>query len=259
MRSLLPERQGKAGCGNSVSDLQSQGTDILPGQGPHDIGAFESDRTAGIVDSRGFLIQDKKSPKVTEKREVDSASKAAVASGVHPGKASPTAGPSTAVKEESDETGKGKKPTPTRSTSRHRRRRRSRSRRREKKQSRGSPSPVVVEDQAVAVGIGLEVEEEFEEEGEEEEDKGGSQDDEVIRNPQKFELRQTAKPSSRKPLPRRPRTPSVSPPGYRARDPAPLKRWKGWAHVYRGQERQSKGKGKGGKGRPSKGKPWHRR
>ena len=174
-----------------------------------DCEVFESDRTAGTVDSRGYLIQDKKSPKATEKKEGDKTPKAAVAAGVHPGKASPTAGPSTAVKEEISDTSKGKKPTPTRSPSRHRRRRRSRSRRRERKQSRGSPSPVVVEEQAEAVSIGPEVEEEVAEEGEEEEEQVGSQDDEVIRNPQKFELRQTAKPSSRKPLPRRPRTPSV--------------------------------------------------
>ena len=224
-----------------------------------DCEVFETDRTAGIVDARGFLIQEKKGSKATEDQEAGNTAKAAAATGVHPGKASPTAGPSTAVKEECNDTGKDRKPTPARSTSKHRRRRRSRSRRREKRQSRGSPSPVVVEEQAEAVSIGPEVEEEYGDEGEEEEDQGGSQDDEVIRNPQKFELRQTAKPSSRKPLPRRPRTPSVSPPGYRERDPAPLKRWKGWAHVYRGQERQSKGKGKGGKGRPSKGKPWHRR
>ena len=131
--------------------------------------------------------------------------------------------------------------------SKHRRRRRSRSRRREGKKARGSPSPVVVEDQAEVVGTEPEENDEIEEpEGEEEEPpEVGSQDDEVEQNPKKFELRQTAKPSSRKPLPRRPRTPSVSPPGYHSRDPAPLKRWKGWQHVYRGQQRQAKGKGKG--------------
>ena len=51
------------------------------------------------------------------------------------------------------------------------------------------------------------------EEEEEEEPEIENKDDEVDKHPEKLELRQVAKPSNRKPLPRRPRTPSVSPPG----------------------------------------------
>ena len=153
------------------------------------------------------------------------------------------------------------KASSARSPSRHRRRRRSRSRRRDKKKERGKASPEVKPKKEEIPAADPDVGDEFEalEEEEEEDPEAGSQDDEVEKHPEKFELRQIAKPSPRKPLPRRPRSPSVSPPGYRSRDPAPIKRWKGWQHVYRGQERQAKGKGKGGKGRPSKGKSWRRK
>lgn len=222
---------------------------------------FEADRTAGIVDAQGYLIEAKKPDKLPAKQVEKAPGQAALASGEHPGTENAAARPSKAVKEEIKEPSKRKRSPSVQSRSRRRRKRRSQSRKEEKKRSRGSPSPVVVEEQAEVVGTEPEAEEEVEplEEEEEELQEPEDQDDEVIRNPQKFELRQTAKPSSRKPLPRRPRTPSVSPPGYHSREPAPIKRWKGWAHVYRGQERQSKGKGKGGKNRPPKGQAWHRR
>lgn len=221
---------------------------------------FEADRASGVVDAQGYLVEEKKAVKEEVKKETKSPTKVESVSGEHPGKEHPSAGPSRADKGRKEDTHKSK-PTRARSRSKLRRRHRSRSRRRESRKSRGTPSPVVVEEQAEVVGTEPEEDGEIEEpEGEEEEPpENGSQDDEVEQNPKKFELRQTAKPSSRKPLPRRPRTPSVSPPGYHSRDPAPIKRWKGWQHVYRGQERQAKGKGKGGKGRPSKGQSWHRR
>ena len=218
---------------------------------------FEADRASGVVDAQGYLIEQKKPVKEEEnKKDTKSSAKAESVAGEHPGKEHPSAGPSMAVKEESEgnEGTRKSKSSRARSTSRHRRRRRSRSRRRESKKTRGSPSPVVVEEQAEVVGTEPEDNEDFEElEGEEEEPPRSRIDDEVEQNPKKFELRQTAKPSSRKPLPRRPRAPSVSPPGYHSRDPAPLKRWKGWQHVYRGQQRQAKGKGKGGRAAPLKG------
>ena len=215
---------------------------------------FEADRASGLVDAQGYLVEQKKAVKEdVEKKATKSPTKGEAVAGEHPGKEHPSAGPSTAVKEEIEGTKKSKS-SRARSRSRHRRRQRSRSRRRESKKSRGTPSPVVVEEQAEVVGTEPEGNDEVEEpEGEEEEaPEDGSQDEEVEQNPKKFELRQTAKPSSRKPLPRRPRTPSVSPPGYHSRDPAPLKRWKGWQHVYRGQ--QSKGKQRV-KGRAEKAAP----
>ena len=203
---------------------------------------FEADRTAGLVDSQGYLVEKKDIKPAEEKAP----GKSGPVSGEHPGHEDPSAQPSRSEKAESEVTQK-EKPASARSSSRHRRRRRSRSRRREKKKARGSPSPVEVAEKEELIATEPEAEEELEALEEEEED------------PAKYELRQIAKPSSSKPLPRRPRTPSVSPPGYHSRDPAPIKRWKGWQHVYRGQERQARGKGKGGKGRPSKGKQWHRK
>lgn len=72
----------------------------------------------------------------------------------------------------------------------------------------------------------------------------------------KFNLSRTAKPSARKPLPRRPRTPSHSPPGYYQEESQRAPRWKGYKHVLRGQyysHNRGSGRGKG------KGKGWHRR
>ena len=193
-------------------------------------------------------------------KEEKAPGKSGPVSGEHPGHEDPLAGPSRSEKEESEATQK-EKPATALSSSRHRRRRRSRSRRREKKKDRGSPGPVEVAEKEELIATEPETKEELESLEEEEEDPGetGSQDDDVEKHPAKYELRQIAKPSSRKPVPRRPRTPSVSPRRYHSRDSAPIKRWKGWQHVFRGQERQGRGKGKGGKGRPSKGKQWHRK
>lgn len=58
-----------------------------------------------------------------------------------------------------------------------------------------------------------------------------SPNEEVARNPERAGLRKTPKPSARKPLPRRPRTPSRSPPGYRQRHREGGKKWKGIKHV----------------------------
>lgn len=65
----------------------------------------------------------------------------------------------------------------------------------------------------------------------------------------KLELKRTAKPSARKPLPR-PRSPSYSPPGYHDRGGQQPKKWKGLKHVIRGQlyystgSQRNKGPGK---------------
>ena len=67
-----------------------------------------------------------------------------------------------------------------------------------------------------------------------------------------------AKPSARKPLPRRPWTPSHSPPGYHdqdQRDENKPKRWKGYKHVLRGQYYAPHGSGRGKGG----GKRWRRK
>ena len=85
-----------------------------------------------------------------------------------------------------------------------------------------------------------------------------SPDTEVARDPEGAGLRKVPpKPSARKPLPRRPRTPSRSPPGYRGHRQDGPKKWKGVKHIIRGQTL-----GYSSKGRPPKGKgkgKWHRR
>lgn len=220
-----------------------------------DTEAFELDKTAGVVDSRGFLVE--------AARGVKERVPGAYEAGVHTGSKHPESSGASTKKEAESTEGEGKKAESSRRR-RHRReekkRSKSRSRRREKKSGRGTKSPEVAKEEVVATASEPEAAEELCEEPEEDHE-DGSQDDEVEQRPQGYGLRQAAKPSSRKPLPRRPRTPSVSPPGFRSGEPTTAKRWKGWAHVVRGQERfnKGKGKGKGGKGRPFKGQTWPRR
>ena len=218
--------------------------------------AFERDRAAGVVDIEGYLV-------TVSQKEAKAAVPEPLAAGVHPGKQDPEAGPAV-VKKEKKEGEEG----------RHRRRRReektrsrSKSRRRERKKQRKEPTPEPVEE------VKTEAEEPFEEaeyEAEVETDENDeeiddeshhdveSPDAEVARDPEGAGLRKVPpKPSARKPLPRRPRTPSRSPPGYRGRQQDGPKKWKGVKHIIRGQAlgysskgRQPKGKGKG---------KWHRK
>lgn len=138
---------------------------------------------------------------------------------------------------------------------------RHRSKRKEKKDKSGTPDPessgieTTPEEKPRPSARAEEQEEQPEEElvqTEEEE-----QDDADTGN--RLELKRAAKPSARKPLPRRPRSPSYSPPGYRDREDQKPKKWKGLKHVIRGQlyynsgPPRRKGQGKG------KGKRWHRK
>ena len=80
-----------------------------------------------------------------------------------------------------------------------------------------------------------------------------------VESDKKFELKRTAKPSARKPLPRRPRSPPYSPPGHRRQEEQKPKKWKGLKYVIRGQTYYNSGASRGkGKGK-GKGKKWHQR
>ena len=226
-----------------------------------DTEAFESDKTSGIVDQSGYLI---------EKKETKAKPTQQVAAGEHPGDSHPQAASAGVKKERQEETETG---TPGSST-RHRRRRRedkgtsrSRSRRRERRKTKREPTPEPVPEVATEqeeVHEEAEEEAEFETEENEELSEGPSQHDdvspdtEVARDPEGAGLRKVPpKPSARKPLPRRPRTPSRSPPGFRGRQQESTKKWKGVKHIIRGQTL-----GYSSKGRPPKGKgkgKWHRR
>lgn len=227
-----------------------------------DTEAFESDRTSGVVDIEGYLVQvrkvdkDKLPPKL--------------AAGVHPGEQDPrAASASSAPKEKEPDASSPDK------QSKHRRRRReekaksrSRSRRRDRKKVKKEPTPEPeeeeVEEQEEAEAEADEAEAEVEPEEKEDELNDTRHNDEVspntevARDPKGAGLRKVpAKPSARKPLPRRPRTPSRSPPGYRDQRQQTGKKWKGVKHIIRGQAlgysdpgRRPKGKGKG---------KWHRK
>ena len=224
--------------------------------------AFEADKTAGVVDQNGYLVsggQDSKSKPA-----------APLAAGVHPGGSHPEAG-SAVVKKEKQDSEEAVTPGPT---SRHRRRRRedkarsrSRSRRRDRKKPKKEPSPVPEEEVEAEPEEELddaEDEEAVETDEKEDDDEVASHHDEVspdtevARDPEGAGLRKVPpKPSARKPLPRRPRTPSRSPPGYRGHRQDGPKKWKGVKHIIRGQTL-----GYSSKGRPPKGKgkgKWHRR
>ena len=188
-----------------------------------------------------------------------------LSAGVHPGQRDPqasSAAPNKATKEV--ETG-GASENPGKQRRRRREdkaRSRTRSRRRERKKAKKEPTPEPEE--LVATEAEVE-EEEADAEGEAEaevkdeevevtpHDDEASPDTEVARDPEGAGLRKVPpKPSARKPLPRRPRTPSRSPPGFRDRRPQPAKKWKGVKHIIRGQTlgysdygRRLKGKGKG--------------
>ena len=227
-----------------------------------DTEAFEADKTAGVVDQQGYLI---------EKKDTKAGASQKFAAGVHPGKEDPAAA-SAGVKKDKKEESEAATPG---SSTRHRRRRRdekdksrSRSRKRERRKAKKEPTPEPVKEEVVEEEEEVEepeneaeVESEPDEEASEDpsqHDDGVSPDTEVARDPEGAGLRKVPpKPSARKPLPRRPRTPSRSPPGYRGRQPEGTKKWKGVKHIIRGQAL-----GYSNKGRPPKGKgkgKWHRR
>ena len=227
-----------------------------------DTEAFETDKTSGVVDQQGYLIE-KKDTKVRPPLQL--------AAGEHPGDQHPQAASAGVKKEKQAEAEVG---TPG-SSSRHRRRRReekgksrSRSRRRDRRKTKKEATPepeqevaTEPEEEQEEAAIEAEVETEENEEVSEEpsqQDDDVSPDTEVARDPEGAGLRKVPpKPSARKPLPRRPRTPSRSPPGYRGRQQEPTKKWKGVKHIIRGQTL-----GYSSKGRPCKGKgkgKWHRR
>lgn len=221
---------------------------------------YESDRTAGLVAEDGAPIPGKGREPGPDP----------FAQGIHLGTRDPGAGSSSVpVKKEAEaEKDQEKEPVvdakPEQEKAKRRRRRtrsrsrrdRTRSRRRKSKgseqQSRGK-SPVHTEEETAPVASG---EETFvgtlsgdENEAVDEEKPEVKDDDESDR---KYSLSRTAKPSARKPLPRRPRTPS---PGYYQEDSSRAPRWKGYKHVLRGQYYSNRGSGRG----KNSGKGWHRR
>ena len=214
---------------------------------------FESDRTAGLVDPKGYLVD-------TSKGAKDRAP-GAYEAGIHTGEKNPESSAASSKKEqESNEDEIKEKPSSRRRRRRgERERSRSRSQRKEKRKERGEGSPEKEKErsrsrrregkkkQEVASPI---EEEEVGTEPEPSPEKG--------RDPERAGLRKVpAKPSARKPLPRRPRTPSRSPPGYRGRSHEGGKKWKGVKHIIRSQTLGYSSKGRSSKGK-GKGK-WHRR
>ena len=136
-----------------------------------------------------------------------------------------------------------------RSRSRSRRSRTRRRSREKKDKKRGSPSPEKKKEvdkkptsPPAEEDDGVEVATEEEEEAAPEEIK-----DDAEAN-KRYSLTRTAKPSARKPLPRRPRTPSHSLPRYCEEEERKAPRWKGYKHVLRGQyySNHGGGRGKGG-------------
>lgn len=229
---------------------------------------FEADRTAGLVDDSGAPV-----PGKTRAVNKEVSGPDPFVPGEHRGTRDPGAGPARVQVKKEHEADREKEPvadaksgkTADRERSRRRRRRTrsrskrdgSRARRRSSKKEEAPPrgkSPVKEEEQSVQ-GSPIEVDE-FEEAPLEEEEHDSplevKDDDESDR---KYSLTRTAKPSARKPLPRRPRTPSHSPPGYYQEESQRTPRWKGYKHVLRGQYYSSHGSGRG----KGKGKGWHRR
>lgn len=218
--------------------------------------AFEEDRTSGVVDIEGYLVE-------VRKKEPHPALPDKLAAGVHPGVRDPAAGPATAKKEKKEQ----EEGRPRRRRREEKPKSRSRSRRRERKKPKKEPTPEPVKEVETEQEEPIEeaeVEAEVESEEKDEEVNEGSQDDvpspdtEVARDPEGAGLRKVPpKPSARKPLPRRPRTPSRSPPGYQGYRQDGPKKWKGVKHIIRGQTL-----GYSSHGRPQKGKgkgKWHRR
>ena len=193
---------------------------------------FEADRTAGYVDLHGAPV----SATEGDKRAVYKRGRAGPGpfeEGVHKGGKDKEAAPSQIPVKKEKDTESSKEPLvepkeeAPRKKDRSRRRRRSRtrshrsrSRRRskkeDKKEKRGTPSPEAKKE-ASPISSSKAEEEEVEETFEEPESSP-----EVVKNDKesdrKYLLSRTANPSARKPLPRRPRTPSHSPPGYHDQD-----------------------------------------
>lgn len=221
---------------------------------------LESDRTAGFVNEFGEPI-----PGALDKVSGAAAGGTTFDQGIHPGS-----------KDQHTESGKeplvDAKERGSLKRDRSRRRRRSgsksrrsrsrhRSRRKDKDAAPGSPVPVATateEDEEDEPRPSSKVEEEEEEVLSE----GEAQSTEEVRDDvgcdKKFELKRTAKPSARKPLPRRPRSP-YSPLDHRRQEERKPKKWKGFKHVIRGQTYYNSGASRGkGKGK-GKGKRWHQR
>ena len=222
-----------------------------------DTETFEADRTSGLVDIEGYLV---------EVRKVDkTALSPKLSAGVHPGKQDPKASSAAPSKGAKQVESGGVSENPGKQRRRRREdktRSRSRSRRREKKKVKKEPTPepeepvaaeAEIEEEEAEADVEAEAEVKDEEVEDTPHDDEVSPDTEVARDPKAAGLRQVPpKPSARKPLPRRPRTPSRSPPGYRGGGSQPAKKWKGIKHIIRGQAlgysdygRRPKGKGKG--------------
>lgn len=224
---------------------------------------FESDRTAGLVSADGVPIPGKKRDSGQDP----------FSRGIHQGDRDAEAGSARVPVKKESEAEKDQEKEPVEDAkaetdkSHHRRRRsrtrtrrdKSRSRRRRSKEdkpkSRGnSPGHTEVEteaDKTPEEAVVATPEEEEEEEAEE--PQPVVHDDEE--SDRKYNLSRTAKPSARKPLPRRPRTPSHSPPGYYQEDSRRAPRWKGYKHVLRGQYYSNRGSGRG----KGQGKGWRRK
>lgn len=228
---------------------------------------FEADRTASLVTEGGAPIPGKSRDSVKSQTGPDP-----FKSGEHQGRHDPDAG-SAAVKVKKEHEGdKEKEPVEDakpskadRERSRRRRRRtRSKSRRErsstrrraskeEAKKDRGK-SPVKEEEELVQ-GSPIEVEDDEEIPWEEEDYDSPPEVKDDDESDRKYSFTRTAKPSARKPLPRRPRTPSHSPPRYYQEESQRPPRWKGYKHVLRGQYYSNRGSGHG----KGKGKGWRRK
>ena len=237
---------------------------------------FEADRTAGFVTDHGEPIPGARE-KVLASRAGGDSFERVIHRGEKDQRASSTrkASSDTVPVKKEREADSGKEPLvdaqeqkqTRRNRSRRRRRSKSntkrsrsrhRSKRKERKDKSGTPDPEtsgIEETQEEKPSPSARVEE-HEEQPEEElalvHTEEEEQDDAETGN--RLELRRTAKPSARKPLPRRPRSPSYSPPGYRDREDQKPKKWKGLKRVIRGQlyysggasraEQRGKAKGK---------------
>ena len=169
-----------------------------------DTEAFESDRTSGVVDIEGYLVEVRK----VEKTKLPPK----LAAGVHPGERDPRASSASGAKKDKEPEVNSTPDNP----SKHRRRRRedktrsrSRSRRRERKKVKKEPTPepeeeVATEEEAEVEEAEAEAEVETDEKDEEviesPRNDEASPDTEVARDPEGAGLRKVPpKPSARKP------------------------------------------------------------
>lgn len=230
---------------------------------------YESDKTAGLCDSLGAPI-----PSVKEVQQETSPGPDSFTAGEHPGKADGEASTSKkqvkVEKESEEDKGPLAEAEPSRKKKdRSRRRRRTRSRPRRshsrrrskaaKETTRGKRSPEKEEERAEEEPLAEEVEAEDEASALDVEEASAEEVHDDAESDRRYSLtrtgRGTSRPTSREPLPRRPRTPSHSPPGYLEEDDRRPPRWKGYKHVLRGQYYSNHGasRSKGGK------KGWRRK